>query len=288
MIAPVGLKQHQLSAAFPRPTPTEFQALCDSILVIGVQVPITLHDGQVIDGWSRYTAATELGMDCPAVELDDIDPRDFAKSQTARRSLTPSQTAMVITEIYKWKPLGSNQYQSACTLNVQPQKSSAELASIAGVHRNTIVQAQAVQTNAVPEVQAAVKAGDVGLPKAAAIAKLPKDQQAAALAKPLPKPAQASPADEPEDAGPDAEELAAQAAAEQADRDTLQILLDADDKLTAAVTEIKRLNAEVDLLKRSRDAAMNRANELAKWVKKRDWQITQLNTEIAALNRGAK
>lgn len=35
----------------------EFQALVDSIESIGVQNPITLLDGMVIDGWHRYKAA---------------------------------------------------------------------------------------------------------------------------------------------------------------------------------------------------------------------------------------
>jgi hypothetical protein len=302
MNAPANLLQHALSAAFPRPSAAEFEALKDSINVIGVQVPITIFDGQVIDGWSRYSAATELGMDCPMVELGGTDPHDFAKSQAARRNLTPSQTAMVIVEIYKWKPAHRpvNHTLNVClsdnsTLKVDLTKSSAELASIAGVHINSITRAKTVQTNAVPEVVAAVKNGDVGLPKAAAIAKLPKAEQAAALTKPLPKLHQhvqdvalhEAPPDEPEDFGPDADELAAQAAAEQADRATMQLLLDSDNALATAVTEIKRLKAEMFLLKQSRDAAMNRANELTKWVSKRDYQIAKMNEDMAALKRGA-
>lgn len=296
MNAPANLRQHPLSAAFPRPSADEYQALKDSIEIIGVQIPITIHDGQVIDGWSRYCAATDLGMNCPCVELVDTDPQDFAQSQTARRNLTPSQIAMVITEIYEWRPVGANQHKAGSALSAEPSKSSKQLAEISGVGVRTITQAKAVQTLAVQEVQAAVKNGDVGLPKAAAIAKMPQSEQAAALNKPLPtlapkeyavNPDIEDRAAEPEDTGPDADELAAQAAAEQADRDTLQLLLDSDDALSTAVKEIKRLNAEVFLLKQSRDAAMNRANEMTQWVKKRNYQITQLAEEIAALKRGA-
>ncbi len=57
------LAQHPLSAAFPAMDADDFQSLKDSIENIGVQNPITLYDGMVIDGWHRYTAATELGMD---------------------------------------------------------------------------------------------------------------------------------------------------------------------------------------------------------------------------------
>jgi uncharacterized small protein (DUF1192 family) len=110
------------------------------------------------------------------------------------------------------------------------------------------------------------------------------------------KPVKATPKDytvnpvdaaEPEDTGPDADELAANVAAEQSDRQTMQLLLDADDKLAAAVTEIKRLKAEVLLLQQSRDAAMNRANELTQWVKRRDYQIARLQAELGTLTRVA-
>lgn len=297
MNAAPNLLQHPLSDAFPRPSADEYQALKDSISTIGVQIPITIYDNKVIDGWRRYCATVELGMDCPAVELVDTDPQDFAKSQTTRRNLTTSQIAMVITEIYKWKPVGANQHKVASTLSVEAQKSSSELAKIAGVHVNTITQAKAVQTHAVPEVQAAVKNGDVGLHKAAAIAKLPQAEQVAALSKPLPKSypvnqeegedVEYRAAVESETFGPDDGELAAQEAADQADRETLQMLLDSGDKLATAVAEIRRLKAELLVVKQSRDAAMNRANELAKWVQKRDFQIAKLTEELAALNRGA-
>lgn len=170
----------------------DFQALKDSIENIGVQNPITLFDGMVIDGWHRYTAAMELGMDCPTVELGDVDPRDFVLAQNkARRHITQAQLASATTSVYAWLPIvGVNQHtKSAPALSAAPQKTTAEMAAIAGVSERSIRQAKAVQTNAAPEVIAAVKSGEIGLPKAAAIAKLPKEEQAAAIAKPIPRPA---------------------------------------------------------------------------------------------------
>jgi len=140
--------QHPLSAAYPAMQPTEYQGLLDSITDIGVQVPITLFEGQVIDGWHRYKAATELGMECPSVELVDVDPRDFAKSQGARRNISPSQTAMAITAIYAWRPHGDQ--RSAVTAD--RVKTTKELATIAGVGTRTIEQAKAVQASGVPPI----------------------------------------------------------------------------------------------------------------------------------------
>ena len=184
--------QHPLSAAFPAMSADDFQALKDSIETIGVQNHVTLLDGMVIDGWHRYTAAMELGMACPTVELGDVDPRDFVLAQNkARRHITQAQLASATTSVYAWLPIvGVNQHtKSAPALSAAPQKTTAEMAAIAGVSERSIRQAKAVQTNAAPEVIAAVKSGEIGLPKAAAIAKLPKEEQAAAIAKPIPRPA---------------------------------------------------------------------------------------------------
>ena len=201
-------QQHPLSAAFPAMNAEDFQALKDSIENIGVQNPITIFEGMVVDGWNRYKAANELDMDCPAVELGDVDPRDFVLAQNkARRHVTQAQLGMAVTAVYAWKPHGDQR----STLNVDRVKSTAEMAAIAGVHPNTITQAKAVQSQGTAEVQEAVKSGAIGLPKAAAIAKLPREEQAAAIAKPAPKPAKPAkpaPVVEPEiEAPPDYTEL---------------------------------------------------------------------------------
>lgn len=183
-------KQHPLSAAFPSMADDEFRSLRDSIEAIGVQNPITLYEGMVIDGWHRYSAANEVGTECPTVELDPaIDPRDFVLAQNkTRRHITQAQLAMATTTVYAWTPLGANQHQARVGTECRPSKNDAELAAIAGVSERTIRQSKAVQTKAAPEVLDAVRSGAIGLPKASAISKLPKEDQAAAIAKPMPKP----------------------------------------------------------------------------------------------------
>lgn len=276
--AQMELKQHPLSAAFPAMHADEYQVLADSIGNIGVQNPITLLDGMVIDGWHRYRAATEAGMACPSVELGDVDPKDFVMAQNkARRHITATQMAMATTAVYAWKPIGTNQHLRV-DIDVPPSKTNSELAEIAGVHLNTIKQSKSVQTHAAPEVIEAVKRGEVGLPKAAAIAKLPLDEQAAALHQPAPKPVKAVPVAEPEpqDDGPSAEELAANAAAQAADALMLEKLLDSDAPLAAVMEENKRLNAEVAQLKQRMNGLMNEKNEAIGLVKSRDRQIAKL------------
>lgn len=183
-------KQHPLSVAFPAMDADDFQSLKDSIENIGVQNPITLYDGMVIDGWHRYKAANELGMDCPSKELDAwIDPVAFVRAQNKdRRHLPLSAWALIEVSLREWKP---SHRQDKGELSSPLQASNQEMADAVGVTKRTIQQAKAVQSNATPEVIAAVKSGEIGLPKAAAIAKLPKEEQAAAIHKPAPKPAPA-------------------------------------------------------------------------------------------------
>ena len=270
-------QQHPLSAAFPAMSEQDFQSLKDSITEIGVQNPITLFEGMVIDGWHRYTAANELGMDCPVVELGDVDPRDFVLAQNkARRHITQAQLAMATTSVYAWRPVGNPALSNSAP--GAELKTTKELAVSAGVSERTIEQAKAVQTKAAPEVVEAVKAGEIGLKKAAAIAKLPKEEQAAAIHKPAPKTA---PADEvPAYDGPDEAELRAAELQEQADQEAFNKLLLADDKLAAAYAEIKRLNAVNAVLESRMQGLMNEKAEAIRLVKSRDRQIAKLEAML--------
>ena len=281
------LFQHPLSAAFPAMCSDDFQALKDSIESIGVQNPITLFEGMVIDGWHRYTAANELGMDCPSVELGDVDPRDFVLAQNkARRHVTQAQLAMATTAVYDWMPHGGNR-RDASKGTECPLKTTAQIAEAAGVSEKTIKQAKAVQTKAAPEVVEAVKRGEIGLPKAAAIAKLPKEKQAAAISKPTPKPvkeADPEPAYDPrEDQIKEAQRALAEIAAENEglrDRLAAGVLEGTDEEKQEAAQiiadlrkEVSTLEAELSAVKSSRDHFQREAAELRKQIKMNEREL---------------
>lgn len=269
----------------------DYQSLKDSIDNIGVQNPITLFEGMVIDGWHRYSAANDLGMDCPSVELGDVDPRDFVLAQNkARRHVTQAQLGMAVTAVYAWKPVGANQH-GASTLNVEAVKSTAELASIAGVHPNTITQAKTVQSQGAPEVQAAVKSGVIGLPKAAAIAKLPQADQAAAIHKPAPKPAKPAPPPapvvEPEAEAPP-EYTALDAAHDQINELQADLVVarmgdipeeqktQAAERIAALQAEINTLTATLAAVQLSRDSLMEERVQMLRQMKAQRAEIDRL------------
>lgn len=258
-------KQHPLSSAFPAMTDNEFQELRDSIEVNGVLNAITIYQGMVIDGWHRYKAANELGIDCPETELDEsIDPKDFVLAQNKnRRHITIAQLAVATAQVYQWRDVGRPE-NTALSAEL---KTSAELAEISGASERTIRQAKSVLKNASEEVKEAVKSGKIGLSKAEAISKLPKDQQAGAIDKALPKEAPEKPI-LTQYYGPEEAELKANELAQQADHELLNKMLEADDALATAHAENKRLNhlvaqlqVRISVLMREKNSAIDMVKE---------------------------
>ena len=271
-------KQHPLSSAFPAMTVQEYQELKDSIEVNGVLNAITIYEGMVIDGWHRYKAANELGIDCPEAELDEfIDPKDFVLAQNKnRRHITLAQLAIATAQVYEWHPANR---PNKSALSAELSKTTAELAEISGVSKRTIEQAKSVLKNASPEVKEAVKSGKIGLSKAQAISKLPKEKQAGAIDKALPKEAPEKPI-LTQYCGPEEAELKANELAQQADLEALNKLLEADDALAEAHAEIKRLNLAYAQLEIRFRGLMNEKSEAVRLLQKTQAENKKLRKEI--------
>ena len=251
------LSQHPLSTAFPAMQADEYQALVDSIGNIGVQNPITLFEGMVIDGWHRYTAATESGMTCPTAELGDVDPRDFVLAQNkARRNLSASQRAAAVTSVYQWAPAHrEKKVEVTSTLS----KTNSELAAIAGVSTKTIQQAKVAHKAGLTD---AVKAGAITVEEASKIATGKPVKVAVKPVKPAPV--------QPEDAdysGPDEAEMASILADEKQNLAKVLEIMDSGDALGDALKENERLRMELATVKSQRDGFMNQCAELIRRVK---------------------
>jgi len=255
------MKQHPLSAAFPAMPEDQFEALKDSISNIGVQDPITIFDGMVLDGWHRWTAAEEVGAVCPTVELGDVDPQAFVIAKNkARRHITMSQLASAVVAVYQWKPAHRPDKGAP---GAPLMKTNDELAEIAGTSKRTIQQAKAVESKAAPEVKAAVKAGTMSVKKAAETVNPPKS------------------------AANDEHEESANVIAELAEenetlRDRLAVgVMDGTDeeKKEAAQTiadlrqQVKTLEAEAAALRVSRDHYQREASELRKQIKMNEREL---------------
>ena len=273
-------QQHQLSAAWPAMSDSDFQALQDSIMNIGVQMPIVIFEGKVIDGWNRYRAATALGMDCPTTPFDEsIDPVEFVKAMNdARRHITGSQRAIAIVAIHGWKPVGRPQNNVEATSTLTQEAMAVE----AGVSKKTIQQAQAAQKAGLAEK---VKSGEMTVEQASNVAK-GKPAKAAKKDKPAPKPA---PVVEPEiEAPPEYTEL--DAAHDQISELQAELVvarmgdIPEEEKQQAAGliaelhAEIKTLNATLAAVTLSRDTLMEERAQMLRQMKAQRAEIDRLKS----------
>lgn len=280
----------------------EFQSLKASIEAIGIQNPITIFNGMVIDGWHRYTAANEVGISCPLVELhESIDPREFVLAQNKnRRHITQAQLALAAASVYSWITVGrpnnsalSAEYSVKTThidennfaLPAELIKTTKELAIIAGVGTRSIEQAKTVIERATPAVQAAVKNGEVGLVKAAKIALLPQSEQAEALTRPVPK---VEKIENPEDDYTVEDSLKDQICDLQSELAIANIQGSDDDRdqaknlILELKNEIRILQASLKVITQSRDAFQDENAELKKQIIRQRREIDKVTGKRTA------
>lgn len=171
----VGVKFHEYAELFPWLEGAAFDELKADISRNGVIEPIVFIGDTILDGRNRYMAARDLGIEYPRVEYSGNNPLDFVVSKNlARRHLSESQRARVAGKI-------ANMPQGART-DLEPsanmQKVSvAAAAQLLNVSERAVHQARTVERDAIPEVAAAVDAGQLAVSTAAEIATLPRPEQ---------------------------------------------------------------------------------------------------------------
>jgi hypothetical protein len=255
------LQLHPLCKMFPRMAGAEFEALKDDIQTNGLRHPIITHKGMILDGGNRYQACLDMGVKPLMTEYTGENLVTYVLSANFyRRHLSPGQQAAIVASAQDWVNAqehggtGANQHNNEQRCNVAPLQTVASRAAQSGASVRTQKMADKVARQS-PELAVKVAHGDISLASAARqLAPTP-----AAESEPRPQP--------PEDFGPSAEELAANEAAARADAEVMAQLLDSDDKLSTAVAEVKRLNAELSVVKVSRDGYMNQCSDLIRRIK---------------------
>lgn len=269
------LTQHPLSAAYPAMSADDFNALMMDIERCGLREPITLLDGEILDGWHRHHACITAGVEPRYVEFAGGDPREFVISKNGfRRHLTEAQRAGAVVKVMGWRPAGRAQSGSPATLT------NAEMAAKANVSPRTIRNAKAAEKAGLGD---AVRDGKVSAEKAAEIAKAsPQVQNAAKEA--IAKGEKPAPVKTPNKATQPATDLAAENAelreriAEMAlqledtleENASLARVGDADEKVAAALAEAKRYREQVRILQARVDGLMNEKNAMVRSAK--SWQ----------------
>jgi len=175
------LSFHPLAEVFPIIEGRLFQELVDDVLEHGVQVPIWLLDGQILDGRNRFLAARAANVDCKARNYEGVDPTDFVVSLNIhRRNLDKSQLAMVATKIARLR-VGANQHGGI------PTPSQGQVADMLGISRELVGQARKVTESGNAELATAVQQGKVKLNAALKVVERPLEEQAVMFAAALQK-----------------------------------------------------------------------------------------------------
>jgi uncharacterized small protein (DUF1192 family) len=255
------MELHPLCTLFPRLVDAEFLALVADIRAHGLRVPITIHDGMILDGGNRYRACVQAGVEPVTQEFDGDNLASFVLSVNLhRRHMTPGQQAAIVASAADWHNANghggdrkSKHYQALNQGAALPIDSANGRAATSGASVRTQKMADKV-AKASPETAKKVAHGELSLPAAVA--------QVEGKEKPK-KP-------EAEDVGyngPSEEEIAAAVKDAEADIKHLGEIMAADDRIAAFESEHRRIRAELAAVKSSRDGYMNRCCELVDRIK---------------------
>jgi ParB-like chromosome segregation protein Spo0J len=281
------LERHPLSKLWPDIPQAQFLELKEDIQKHGQVYPITVYDKQIIDGWHRYRACSELEIK-PQTSTFRGTPEqaaDLVNSLNAhRRNVADGIRAFAVTGAYTWAEGCAKRGGTGAPLAVDT-KTNSQMAVIAGTSKTTVKQAKRIHQEGSKPLKEAVKAGEVSVKKAAAVVDLPKSEQLAAAIKKPEKPRAVAETD----FMPEPEPLSADEIAEM-DEEVEQIraefaekIVGADDRLVAADVEIQGFARKLADMTRHRDHWMNQAGSNAQFAKKLQGIIRKKDQEIETL-----
>jgi hypothetical protein len=253
------LKQHPLSAAFPSMSDEDFEALTWDIEKNGQREPIITLDEMVLDGWHRYRACIELGIDPTRFKFPEgDDPVAFVKSANLhRRHLTGSQRALAMVACSAWVPTGANQHtKRGGEPGSPPAKTNAALAAEAKVSERTIEHAKTAHKAGLGD---AVKEGAMTVKEAAQIAK-------GTPAKPRPDTLDIA-AFILEEGAPDQAEFDSVAAAAKAEEMAMRLLLASDEPLADVTAKYQQALLQIEQLSARIVGLQNQSTHQIKTIK---------------------
>lgn len=186
---------------FPPMPPEDYEDFKLDIAENGQQVPAVSYKGLLLDGKHRDRACTELGIETKFIEWDGKgwggSPTLYVVSANRhRRHMTASQLAMVGAKMIahlqsETQTIVSHISKTSFPANLSsglistpPIGRASEIAAAAvGTSKFSVTRGEAVMKAGIPELIAAVDAGQVAVDNAYEIAKLPPEDQLKSVAK---------------------------------------------------------------------------------------------------------
>ncbi|MGZ6386018.1 MAG: hypothetical protein ACXWOL_11350, partial [Ktedonobacteraceae bacterium] len=148
------LEFHELANLFPLIEGEEFAALVEDIRAHGLELPIYMYEGKILDGRNRYRACLEAGINPRYKVYEGDSPASFVVSMNKhRRHLTSSQLAFSAVELEKLLAVEAEKRKQATqfganggqnNLTTDKGKASAQAASIMGTNQQYVLDAKKV------------------------------------------------------------------------------------------------------------------------------------------------
>ena len=185
-------KDHPFAGLFPLLSPVELQELADDIAANGQRDPVVLHKGMILDGRNRYRACNIKHLPVIFAEFKGTNDEalDFVVSKNIfRRHLEKSQRALAMADYEEYRHGGPRRrvvFQDA-DLHLEgidparPAPTRAELADRGHVSPRLIATAAVIRDHGVPELNEAVREGELTATAAEEIAQRPTAEQKAIL-----------------------------------------------------------------------------------------------------------
>lgn len=178
---------HEFACIFPLHANDSLIELSDSIKASGQREEIVLYEGKILDGRRRYAACIRAGVEprfrkFGSRATDGSDPLEFAfQVNYYRRDLTEAERTMAAVGYANLKR-GYNPNNFVNSANAgKPPISQKQAAAKFNVSEAALERAKRVMEHGAPELQEAMKGGEVSISDAAAIAGEPHDLQRQAV-----------------------------------------------------------------------------------------------------------
>lgn len=176
-------------ALIPPLSPDEYRQLEENILSDGIRDPLVLWGDTLIDGHNRYEIAQKHGLTFQTVQRDfeseGAAQRWVILNQFGRRNLSAYDRSVLALKL---KPIiaaeaKERQIRKPAAFVLQksveqkPIDTQKELAKVAGVSHDTIAKVEKLESEAMPEVKAALASGDLSINAAYDVTRMtPKNQ----------------------------------------------------------------------------------------------------------------
>lgn len=260
----------------------DFDAIKADIQAHGLNQPITVLDGLILDGGNRYRACIELGIEPATVAFSGSDPVAFVLSANLhRRHLSAGQSAAIVAAAQDWTTAqGHGGDRKSDQAAILPLANIADRAAQSGAGERTQRMADKV-AKADPALARQVAHGEKTLPQA--VEEITGKRPGAKFPKHVDQPETYDPSeDEAAELAQTVRTLAAENDALK-DRLAVEVMAVSEEEKTAAIDTIESLRAEVKQLEialsavtASRDSYQRENAELKIQLKRQRKQLDRV------------